>query len=283
MKILKSIGTILVVILLLFAVVVMGNHSVAFWKLISDSESEYSYFYEDFSNISFTESEYLDSGKTEYRSESDVRIIPWGGTFTTDGGYLTLNLDENQIDKYPCVKIPYDRLNAKENFALDRLSYFVVTYELWTESNAPRMLYMRNFVYNNEELQSITTLDHCNLAYVGGVYKNSRDDYTKFTFADKYLSVSNSRSNRDKICCVVTVNNEDVSKSTVTYYLNGVENELSYSNWINSDSTYISHFELSVAKPNKACSISFDNFAVYAFGKEFDGDITDVLKEVKYK
>ena len=283
MKCLKGVFCILIAIMLLVTMVGFGNHSLGFWKLLKDDKPSYLYMHEDFSKLTWTESEYNNSGTSQFISDSDVRVIPFGADFNVDNGYLTLNVDEGQIDKYPCIKIPYDRLNARENFALNKITYFVVTFDLWSEKGAPRMVYMRNFVYDNKNYQSISTIDHCNLSYVGGFYRNSRDVYSTWTFDYKYISMATSQLQKDRICSVVAVNHDDISKSTVTYYVNGIENELSYTDWITNDSTYISHFEFSIAKPNAERSISIDNFSVYAFGLDFDGDINDVLKEVNFR
>ena len=283
MKVVKSIGLVILVILLLVAMLCATNHTAAFWRLIKEESSPYLRYCEDFSDLIWTESAYGSSGASKYTSQTDVVVIPFGGTFSTEGNFLTVYLDERQINYYPVVQIPFDRVNAKENFVFSKMSYFVVTFDLWTESIAPRMVYMRNRVYNSYDEKSIATLDKCNLAYEKGFYKNSRDVYSTYTFTDKTISMSNSRYDRDKICAIVSVDNADISKSTITYYLNGIENELSYTDWITDDSDYISHFELSLSKPNKSCSISFDNFKVYIFDKGYIGDIKDVLKEVNYR
>ncbi len=283
MRIIKSIGFVALVLILLVAFASVSNHTTAFWQLLREEESPYLFFSEDFSEVAWTESEYGTTGTSEYISQSDVRVIPWGAAFSTEGEYLTLYLDEAQSEKYPCVKIPFDTLNASENFAFDKLSYFVVKFDLWTETTAPRMVYMRNFIFDEYGNKTFASSDYCNLSYASSRYKNSRTEYSTYTFANQQISMATSRANRDTICAVVTVDPNDISKSMITYYLNGIENELSYSDWITSESEYISHFEFSIAKPYGACSLSIDNFKVYAFGKDFEGDMKNVLREVNYR
>lgn len=278
MKVLKSIGLILLVLLLLVSIVSASNHTVAFWRLIKGNEtSPYLYMYEDFSNVTWTVGDYLSSTKKEYISESDVRVMPFEGSFSTEGEYLTLFVKADSSG-YPFIKVPFDKLKAQENFVINKLSYFVVTYDIWSETVPPYNLLMRNVV-NDKDGENITDYNVLSLKH----QKKYRalDSGSILTYFGNDISMS-SRSDGDKICCVLAVNFDDVSKSTVSYYVNGIENELSYSFAFASDSEYISYYDFSFSSAYD-CSVSIDNFSVYAFDREFKGDIKDVLKEVNYK
>lgn len=284
MKVLKSIGLILLVLLLLVSIVSASNHTVAFWRLIKGEEiSPYLYMYEDFSDLTWTEGKYLSSSYKEYISQSDVRVIPFEGSFSTEGDYLTLNVEANS-GGFPSIKVPFDNLKAKENFALDNLSYFVITYDIWSNTTPPANLSMRNLVYD-EYGSKPSNYDNFSLKFNEKYYGTSA--LSKLTFSDNPIYMSRSSSDRDKICCLLAVNSNDISKSTVSYFVNGVNNELSYSNCFTGDSynldlEYISHYEFSLSSAID-CSISIDNFSVYAFDRSFKGDIKDVFKEVNYK
>lgn len=278
MKVIKSIGLILLVLLLLVSIVSASNHSASFWRFVKRETSPYLYMYEDFSEITWSKCTAYD-GTDAYMSQSDVIVIPRGGSFSTDGESLTVYNGE-ALGKILQIKIPYDNLNAKENFDLDKLSYFVVTYELCTDTLAPQYLLMRPYVFNEYNSKTFVGSDFASLSYSDKYTFDSCQSST-FTFADK-IAMATSTSNRDRICCVLAVDPVDVSKSTVSYYVNGAENELTYTDWITEESEYISQFELTF-KSSYSSSISIDNFSVYVFDREFKGDIKDVLKEVNYK
>ena len=278
MKVLKSIGLVLLVLLLLVSIVSASNHTVAFWRLINKDTSPYLCFYEDFSDLTWTESPYFSTGTSQYISNSGVRVIPYGGRFSTDRNFLTLYLDDDQSGT-PSIHIPYNGLRTSV-VSLDKLTYFVVTFELWTESVAPEMFNMRNCIVDGDYVSASRFNDFASLHYRNN-YKNNVD-YSNFTFADRTITLANSSSKRDRICCVVEINPDVVEHSSLRYYVNGIENEIFYSRFIESTASYISTFEIAI-RSSYASSLSIDNFSVYAFDREFDGNIKDVLKEVNYK
>lgn len=278
MKVIKSIGLVLLVLLLLVSVVSASNHTVAFWRLIKEKPSPYLYMYEDFSDLTWRKVVGID-GLVSYYSQSNIRVIPQEGSFSTDNGYLTVYDDEG-FDKIIQIKIPYENVNSKENLDLDKLSYIVVTYELWTDTVIPERVIMRPYVRDSNDHKAYVGSDWCSL-YNKGLYMPNSSTYSTFTFADK-ITLATSSSSRDRICCVVAVDPEDVSKTTVSYYVNGIGNELTYEEWITSEAEYLHHYEVAFKSPYSS-SISIDNFSLYAFDRSFKGDIKDVLKEVNYK
>ena len=281
MKVLKSIGLVLLVLLLLVSIVSASNHTVAFWQLINKDTSPYLCFYEDFSDLTWTESPYSNTGTSQYISNSGVRVIPYGGRFSTDRNFLTLYLDDNQSG-FPSIHIPYNGLRTSI-VSLDKITYFVVTFELWTETIAPKYFNVRNCIVDSDYVSASKFNDFASLSYSNN-YKNNVDysNYSNFTFVDRMITLANSSSKRDRICCVVEINPDVVEDSIFRYYVNGIENEISYSHCIESTASFISTFEIATSS-SYASSLSIDNFSVYAFDRDFNGDIKDVLKEVNYK
>ena len=283
MKTLKSLFCIIIVITLLVAMVGFGNHSLAFWKLIKkDYVSPYLYMYEDFSDISWTVSPYYNTGTDQDTDDSGIVVIPHGGTVSSDNEYLTVSLDEMQSNSYPAVRIPFDKINAKENFDFKKLSYFVVTFDVWSQTVSPK-LDLFCYLMDAAGDRVYPSNGACALRYDNRYVVGAASVASENTLEKTELIMSSKVSKPDTICCVLAIDPTDISLSSIAYFVNDKNNKLVYSQYLNYNCEYVSHFEISMIKPKSSCSLSIDNFCVYAFDRDFNGSIDDVLKEVNFR
>ena len=120
MKIVKPLAIFLIVFALLVSIVAFGNHTASFWKLLR-KEPFKQILYEDFSEATWNN---VGNGVTS--CGPGLYLDLYGGSYSSNRGFLTVYIDENQKGKLPCFVIKYPELVSEKYLKTEKISYFVI-------------------------------------------------------------------------------------------------------------------------------------------------------------
>ena len=92
---------------------------------------------------------------------------------------------------------------------------------------------------------------------------------------------ANASKGGTKIVALIAID-EDIEKSDLYYFIDNTEQVVVHEDFLKSDSSYVGAFEVLFLDPLDNQTHIYDDFKIYTFPSDYEGNISNALKEINF-